>query len=263
MSIFFSLANVKIGTFHEYNFVGLDNYKMLLGDRIFLQTVRNTFLFTISAVGCKLLIGIYLANLLKRPFLGNRAISSILLLPWVAPTALTTLVWLWIFDPLYSIFNWCLVKLGILQSGISWLGDPKWAMLSVILVNIWRGFPFFTILILAGLIGIPQELYEAADIDGANWWKKLISITLPMIKIVLVIIVLYSMVFTFSEFTTVQILTRGGPLNTTHLFSTLAYQRGILGGNISESAAISLFIFPVLLIVAIGSLQFTWKEREL
>jgi multiple sugar transport system permease protein len=156
-----------------------------------------------------------------------------------------------------------MLKFGLIHVPLIWLGSKRLAMAAIIVVNAWRGFPFFGIILYAGLLSIPRSLYEAARVDGATWWKELFFITLPMLRIVLIILTLYSVIFTFSEFTVIYVLTRGGPVNATHVFSTLSYQRGIMSGNIGEAAAITLYLFPVFLIVAIGMLRFSWKEREL
>lgn len=170
-------------------------------------------------------------------------------MPWVIPTALSTIGWMWMFDPLYSVINWTLRDLGLATDGPSWLGKPNLAMFAVITVNTWRGLPFFAICFLAGLVSIPRELYEAAEIDGAGKIKQFWHITLPMLKPVLFIVILFSAVLTFSNFEIVYILTEGGPMDSTHVFATLAHTVGLISGNLGRGAAISMFMFPVLLLV--------------
>ncbi len=187
-------------------------------------------------------------------------VRGAVLLPWVIPTALSTLGWWWMFDSLYSVINWTLIHLGIIQVGPNWLGTPYLAKAAVITVNIWRGLPFFAITILAGLVSIPQELYEAAKTDGAGAIARFWYITLPMLKPVLAIVILFSTIFTFSDFNIVYVLTRGGPINSTHMFATLANQVGLQSGKIGEGAAVSLFMFPILMMVVYFQLRFVRKE---
>src|SRR5438477_431066 len=184
-----------------------------------------------------------------------------LILPWVIPTALSTLGWWWMFDSLYSVVNWTAIRLGLMSApGPNWLGQSSYAMAAVIVVNIWRGLPFFAITVLAGLMSIPREFYEAAEVDGATSRQRFWHVTLPLLKPVLAVVVLFSTIFTFSDFNIVQVLTRGGPVNTTHLFATLAYQIGLQGGNLGQGAAISLFLFPMLALVVFLQLRYIRKE---
>jgi multiple sugar transport system permease protein len=201
-----------------------------------------------------------LALLLFRTVKFKKWVRGAVLLPWVIPTALSTLGWWWMFDSLYSVVNWTLIHLGIMQVGPNWLGTPYLAKSVVILVNIWRGLPFFAITLLAGLVSIPQELYEAAKTDGAGPIARFWYITLPMLKPVLVIVVLFSTIFTFSDFNIVYVLTRGGPINSTHLFATLANQIGLQSGKIGEGAAVSLYMFPILVMVVYFQLRLIRKE---
>lgn len=254
-----SMSDALIG--RETNFIGLSNYLNLFKSGIFLQTLQNSILFTVAAVAVKAIAGTVLALLLNENVRFKKFFRGAILLPWVIPTALSTLAWWWMFDSLYSVINWTLVYLGIVKTGLQWLSKPYLAMISVILVNIWRGLPFFAITILAGLVSIPKELYEAAETDGAGPWTKFRHITLPMIKPVLGIVILFSTIFTLSDFNIVFILTRGGPMNMTHLFGTLSYTMGIVGGKIGEGAAIALFLFPFLLAVVYLQLRMIHKEE--
>lgn len=261
-SIWLSLTDIWIGNINSARFVGLENYTRLLNDTIFLQAVRNSFVFTTGAVALKILIGVPLAVLLMRLRKGTAVFRSLTLLPWVAPVALSVLAWQWIFDPSLGVLNTILRALGITDFGYSWLGSPNLAMASVVIVNAWRGFPFYAVNVMAGLSAIPSEVYEAAAIDGATSWQIFWRITLPLLKPVLTVVILYSVISTFSDFAVVHILTRGGPMNLTHVFSTLAFQRGILGGRVGEAAAISLSVVPFLAVVAIVFLRNVSSERE-
>lgn len=242
-------------------FVGLGNFFTLMKSQIFRQTLQNSFVFTIVSVSFKVVMGMFLALLLNRSIRAQKFFRGAILLPWVVPTALSTLAFLWIFDATYSIINWVLLRLGLIEQGILWLGKPYLAMFSVIVVNTWRGMPFFAISILAGLVSIPQELYEAAKTDGAGPLAQFRYITLPMLKPVLMIVILFSTIFTFSDFNIVYVLTRGGPVNSTHLFATYAYQTGLVTARIGEGAAVSLFLFPILVLVIFLQLRFLRREE--
>jgi multiple sugar transport system permease protein len=259
MAIYFSLSDYWVGS--PGSFIGLKNFQDILGNEIFRQTVYNSFVFTIIAVILKAVLGIWLAMLLFRPFRFKRLIRGAVLLPWVIPTALSVLAWRWMFDSLYSVVNWTGIHLGLMNPpGPNWLGMADYAMTAVIAVNVWRGLPFFAIIVLAGLVSIPREYYEAAEVDGANSWYRFIHVTLPLLKPVLAVVILFSTIFTFSDFNIVQVLTAGGPVNTTHLFATFAYQMGLTGGNLGQGAAISLFLFPMLAAIVFIQLRYIRKE---
>jgi multiple sugar transport system permease protein len=258
MAIYFSLSDMWVG--RSGQFIGLRNYINLLDNEVFLQTLQNSFVFTISSVVVKSVLGIVLALVLNQQLRFKKFWRGIILLPWVIPTALSVLGWWWMFDSLYSVFNWTLIHLGILDVGLNWLGNKHLAMLAVIMVNIWRGLPFFAISTLAGLVAIPGELYEAAETDGANNRQRFFYVTLPLLRPILAIVILFSTIFTFSDFNIVYILTRGGPINSTHLFATLAAQVGMEGGHIGQGAAISLFMFPILAMVVFFQLKLIRKE---
>jgi multiple sugar transport system permease protein len=259
MAIYFSLSDYWVGS--PGTFVGLENYRQILGNETFRQTVWNSFVFTLIAVVLKTVLGIWLAMLLIRTMRFKRLIRGAVLLPWVIPTALSTLAWWWMFDSLYSVVNWTAIYFGIINApGPNWLGQSSYAMAAVIAVNVWRGLPFFAITVLAGLVSIPREFYEAAEVDGASSWARFCHVTLPLLKPVIAVVVLFSTIFTFSDFNIVQVLTRGGPMNTTHLFATLAYQVGLNGGNLGQGAAISLFLFPMLAAVVFIQLRYIRQE---
>ena len=259
MAVYFSLSDYWVGS--PGAFVGLDNYRQILGNEVFQRTVWNSFVFTTIAVLLKSVLGIWLALLLARELRFKRLLRGAVLLPWVIPTALSTLAWGWMFDSLYSVVNWTAVRLGLMSApGPNWLGLPGYAMAAVIVVNVWRGLPFFAITVLAGLVAIPREFYEAAEVDGAGSWGRFWHVTLPLLKPVIAVVTLFSTIFTFSDFNIVYVLTRGGPINSTHLFSTLAYQIGLNGGNLGQGAAISLFLFPMLGAVVFFQLRYIRKE---
>jgi multiple sugar transport system permease protein len=259
MALYFSLSNAFIG--RPSHFIGLTNFVNLWDSDAFRQTFQNAFVFTGIAVAFKVVLGISLALLLNEQLWCKRMIRGAVLLPWVIPTALSTLGWWWMFNSLYSVVNWTGIAMGILDPpGPNWLGQRYYAMAAVVTVNIWRGLPFFAITILAGLVSIPKELYEAAQADGAGPWARFWNITLPMLRPVLAVVVLFSTIFTFSDFNIVQVLTHGGPINSTHLFATLSRQIGIDSGRLGEGAAISLYLFPLLVFVVWVQLRFVRRQ---
>jgi multiple sugar transport system permease protein len=259
MAIWFSLSDYWVGS--PGGFVGLTNYRDILGNEVFRQTVWNSFVFTAIAVALKTVLGVWLALLLARNLRFKRLLRGTVLLPWVIPTALSTLGWWWMFDSLYSVVNWTAIRLGLISPpGPNWLGMAGYAMAAVIAVNVWRGLPFFAITVLAGLVAIPREYYEAAEVDGAGSWLRFRHITLPLLRPVIAVVTLFSTIFTFADFNIVYVLTRGGPVNSTHLFATLAYQVGLQGGNLGQGAAISLFLFPMLAAVVFVQLRYIRRE---
>ena len=238
------------------SFVGLDNFTEELTSQIFQQTVRNTLVYTAVTVAFKLVFGIGLAVLMNQSFRLKRLARAILLLPWIVPTALSAIAWLWLFDATFSVFNWALVHSGLATRGINWLGEGGWAITAIIIANIWRGTPFFAITILAGLQTVDRELLEAAAVDGASPWQRFWRITIPLVQPVLLIVLLFSVIWTISDFQLVYVLTRGGPANSTHLFGTLAYDVAVRAGQLSEGAAISLYMFPVLIVCVVALLLY-------
>lgn len=237
------------------SFIGLENYQYLLEDPVFRITAFNTFLYTFVTVVFKLALGLWLAILLNRKFAGYRFWRSVLLLPYIVPTVLSAFAWWWILDPSFSFINWTLLRLGVLDRGINFLGDAWLARWSLIVANIWRGLPFFTVGYLAGLAAIPRELYEAAEIDGASRLQQFWRITWVLLIPLTTILTTFSTIFTFTDFQLIWTITRGGPANATHLFVTLAYQRAIPGGAMGEGAAIAGVTLPLLLILAWAALR--------
>ena len=242
LSLYMSLTDKKIG--QPGNFIGVANYIELFNSPAFLQVVVNTLIYTAAAVVLKSVFGMLLALILNRIKYGRKFFRSVILLPWVVPATVSVLGWWWIFHPTASVVN---LSLG---TNVPWLYETWWARFSVILVNTWRGLPFFAITFLAGLVSIPEQLYEVASIDGAGAFRRFRHITIPLLKPILGIVILFSIVRTVSDFVVVHVLTGGAPLNKTHVFGTYAYQIGLSGTQIGKGAAISLFIFPVLVISA-------------
>ncbi|MSQ60046.1 MAG: sugar ABC transporter permease [Betaproteobacteria bacterium] len=235
-------------------FVGLANFSFLFKRETFWMVVKQSVIFAVTAVFFKALIGLFVAHFVHNlPAKGQRMWRGMLLVPWVIPPAMSTLAWLWLFDPSYSAFNWIFESFG--AKGIPWLGDPYWARFAVILVNVWFGAPFFMIMYLAALKSVPEQLYEAAAIDGANWWQKLRFITLPMMRNIISITVLFSLIVTFANFDIVRVLTAGGPVDQTHVFATWAFRVGIEGNDIPLGACVSLFMLPILGIAAVFILR--------
>ncbi len=230
-------------------FVGFDNFLFLFKRDTFWMVVQQSVIFAVSAVIFKALIGLFVAHFVHNiPAKGQRKWRGMLLVPWVIPPAMSTLAWLWLFDPSYSAFNWIFNHLGM--ENVNWLGDKFWARFSVILVNVWYGAPFFLIMYLAALKSVPEQLYEAADIDGANWYQKLWYVTLPMMRNIIAITVLFSLIVTFANFDIVRVLTAGGPIDQTHVFATWSFKVGIEGNDIPLGACVSLFMFPILAVGA-------------
>jgi multiple sugar transport system permease protein len=257
--IYLSLTNARIG--QPGTFIGIQNFITLAKSSLFQTALKNSVLYTFISVVVKLALGLALALTLNKDLRAKKFLRGAILLPWVVPIVLSATGWKWMYDPTYSVINWTLMKLGIIEEKILWLGNPWLARLSVILVNIWRGTPFFAVNLLAGLMTIPQQLYDAAETDGAGMVTKFWYITLPLLKPVLAFVLLFSTVMTISDFPIVYVLTRGGPLNSTHLFSTLAFQVGLITGYLGKGAAVSLFIFPVLLVVVyfqLGLMRRKW-----
>ncbi|MBV8838492.1 MAG: sugar ABC transporter permease [Alphaproteobacteria bacterium] len=245
------LAMLNKGMQH---FVGLSNFTFLFKRETFWMVVRQSCVFALTAVFFKALIGFIVAHFVHNiPAKGQRKWRGMLLIPWVIPPAMSTLAWLWLFDPSYSAFNWIFAHLGL--PTIPWTGDAYWARFSVILINVWYGAPFFLIMYLAALKSVPEQLYEAASIDGANWWQRIWYVTLPMMRNIIAITVLFSTIVTFANFDIVQVLTAGGPVDQTHVFATWAFRLGIQGGDIPLGASVSLFMFPILAICAIFILR--------
>ena len=252
--IWISLTSASVGQAGE--FVYFKNFVKVWHDSIFQRAAYNTFVYTAIATVAKLALGMWLAILLNRHFRGKRLVRAAMLLPFIVPTVLSTFAWKWMFDPTFSVLNWSLYQLGLIQTRIGWLTDPTLALASVIAVNVWRGMPFYAISLLAGLQTVSPELQEAAAIDGATAWQRFWRITWPLLLPVTMVVTLFSVIQTFADFQLVYVLTGGGPANSTHLFATYAYQIGIITGLLGEGAAASLAMFPLLFVIVVIQLWY-------
>lgn len=242
-------------------FVGLRNYAVIVQDPVFWQTTVNTLLFTFVSLAFKAAIGVGLALLLNLPFRGRRAARALMVLPWAVPILVTALVWRWLLDDSNGLINNLLLHLGVLSRPIPWLASIDWALPAVIAVNIWRGVPFFTVNILAGLQGIDRSLYEAAAVDGASWRQQLRHVTLPGIRLVLLVTALLSTIWTFNEFQQVWVMTAGGPAHSTEVVSTLAYYMGIRSMRLDQGAAVSLIFLPALVALILVSIRYLERKQ--
>ena len=241
-------------------FIGLGNFVTLAHDGVFWQVARNTFVYTIATTVLKLLGGLAMALVINQHFRGRSLVRAFLLLPFIVPTILSTVAWMWIFDPTFSVINWVLVHTGMITTGFSWLGNATLSMVSIIIVNTWRGIPFYGITILAGLQTISPELYEAAAIDGATVRQRFLHVTLPIIKPILIIVTMFSVIFTFSDFQIVYALTHGGPANATQVFVTYAFDLGMSGGQLGMGAAAALAMLPALAVMIVALTLYMRRE---
>ncbi len=260
IGVWYSMSDVAI--FGLGKFIGLTNYVNLLNSPVFVQTVKNSFVYTGFATVFKLALGLGMALVMNQTFPFKNVLRASVLMPYIVPTALSTLAFLLAFNPTLSPLPWIFGPLHIPYPEAGFLGDPAHAMGAVIFVNVWRGTPFFGISLLAGLQTIPQDLYEAASIDGAHAGNRFRHVTLPLLTPVLTIVMLFSIIQTFADFQIVQVLTRGGPADSTHLFATLAYQTGMQGGRLGQGAAVSLFMLPFLGLLVIAQLWYTRRNSN-
>ncbi|HXZ78683.1 MAG TPA: sugar ABC transporter permease [Terriglobales bacterium] len=256
LACIYSLSDIKVGSV-GYHFIGLANFRSVLQSPAFIRSLGNSFIFTISSQVLVLVGSTILSLALKEHFRGRGFVRFLMLLPWVAPISLGAIGWKWILDSLYSVINWVLVAVHLVRPFDTpmWLGEPKLAMMSVILVHTWRLLPFSTVILLAGLTAIPKDIPEAAAVDGAGFWRTLFQITIPMMLPIVNVAILFGVIFTFTDMTVVYILTRGGPYDSTQVLPSLAFFSGILGGDLAEGAAISMFLVPLLVIVAWAMLR--------
>src|SRR5271170_2386455 len=259
-----SFTDTKIG--RSGVFIGLENYQWLWDDSIFWLSVINTLLYTGVASVIKFAIGLYLALLLNENMPFKAVVRAIVLIPFIVPTVLSALAFWWIFDAQFSIISWSLRQIGLITHNINFLGDPNLARVSVIFVNIWRGIPFVAITLLAGLQTVPPSLYEAATIDGASRLQMFRYITFPLLTPIIAVVMTFSVLFTFTDFQLIWSMTRGGPVNATHLMATLSYQRAIISGFLGEGAAISTAMIPFLLAAIMlswfGLQRRKWQQGE-
>lgn len=255
-AIYLSLSDATTGNpFGRY--IGVANFVEVFQDPTAMRALRNTFTFTVSAQAAVLVLANILALALQRPFRGRGLVMFLLLLPWVAPISLTTISWLWIFHARFSIIDWMLRGIGALppDGNMFWLGRPNLATMSVVAVHVWRMLPFATVILLAGLSALPKDVLDQAEVDGAGFWRKFFYVMIPLLAPVTIVAVLFGTIFTFTDMTVVYVLTRGGPFDTTQVLSSLAFFKGIFGGNLSVGASISLLLFPVLLVAAVMVLR--------
>ena len=264
LGVWLSFTDAKIGSGGE--FVGLENYEWLSDDKTFWLSVFNTLLYTVVASVIKFAIGLYLALLLNERLPFKALIRAMVLFPFIVPTVLSAIAFWWIYDSQFSIISWSLKKIGLIQQNIDFLGDPNNARASVIFANIWRGVPFVAITLLAGLQTVSPSLYEAATLDGASAWQRFRHITYPLLTPIIAVVMTFSVLFTFTDFQLIWTMTRGGPVNATHLMATLSYQRAIIGGQLGEGAAISTAMIPFLLAAILiswfGLQRRKWQQGE-
>jgi multiple sugar transport system permease protein len=252
LALFYSVSDITVGS-QSMAFVGLENFKNVIQDPTFQQALWNTFVFAIVSNVIVLVLAKVLALALLKDFRGKWFVRLLILLPWVAPISLGSIGWLWILDSIYSIINWSLQAVGIFgpHTWPIWLGQPNLAMASVITVHVWRLLPLATVILLAGLTSIPQDIHDAAAVDGAGFWRHLFEITIPLVMPIMLVAVLFGVVFAFTDMIVIYVLTRGGPYDMTQVLASWAFFTGIDGGDLAEGAAIALFLFPVLAASAI------------
>jgi multiple sugar transport system permease protein len=263
LSIYYSVSAYTIYN-PSWRFVGLANFAQIVENPDFLRTLGNTFIFTFGSQFLGLILGKFGALLLLRPFPGRKIVRALIILPWAVPIALATVAWQWMFDSLYSVINWTMIALGVIDrsEAPNWLGNPHLAMLCVIVVNAWRFFPFAIVIFLAGITAVPQDVIDAATVDGAGFWRRNYQIIVPMILPIVTIGLIFGIVFTFTDLSIVFLMTMGGPVGATSVLGFEGFQVGILSGDVSHGAAISLFMLPVLFVVVVFMLRFI-KRREI
>jgi len=256
LALYYSLSNITVGS-RSLEFVGLRNFESVIATPKFQTSLKNTFIFAFVSQALVLVLAKVLALALQKDFRGKWVVRLLILLPWVAPISLGTIGWLWIFDSIYSVINWTLRAAGIFgpDTWPIWLGKPHLAMGSVIAVHVWRLLPLATVILLAGLTSIPQDIHDAAAVDGAGFWRHLFQINVPLLLPIMTVAMLFGVVFAFTDMIVIYMLTRGGPYDTTQVLASLAFFTGIDGGDLAEGAAISLFLFPLLLAAAIVLLR--------
>ena len=269
LAIYYSLSDATTGS-QSLNFVGLRNFQAVLKDPVFRKSLMNTFIFTFVSQALVLVLAKILALALIKEFRGKWLVRFLILLPWTAPIALGTIGWMWILDSIFSPIDWILRYMGLLgapdallgaNSNLYWLGVPSLAMLSVILVHTWRMLPLATVILLAGLTAIPQEILDAAEVDGAGFWRRLFQIMIPLLLPIMTVAVLFGIVFTFTDIAVVYILTQGGPVHSTQVLASWAFFKGIEAGDLAQGAAVALFLFPAMAGVAALMLRLA-RRRE-
>jgi multiple sugar transport system permease protein len=254
LAIGFSFSDVTAGD-PTYHWVGLRTFQRALDDPVFWRSLRNTFVFTVASMVLIVVLGKILANILVADFRGKWLVRFLVLLPWTTPVALSAVAWLWMLDSVYSPIDWVLRNLGLIQDNVYWLGRPYLAMASVVAVHVWRLTPLSAVIIMAGLVAIPKDIDEAARVDGAGFWRRMLEVTIPLTLPVVAVAALFGAILTFTDMTVVYVLTRGGPTHSTQVLASWAFIRGIEGGDVAQGAAVALFLFPLLLAAAIAILR--------
>lgn len=263
LAVLYAFSNVTVGDPRIDTFVGFDNFRAVWNDRVFRKALQNTIVFTLISQVIVLILANLLAMILSADFHGKRLVRFLVLLPWTTPVALGVLGWFWLLDSVYSPIDWTLRELGLLGPGtmfgpgsnMYYLGKTTLAQTAVIVVHVWRTLPLATVILLAGLTAIPQDIRDAADIDGAGFWRQLVYIRLPLLLPIMAVATLFATVFAFTDLTIALVLTRGGPVNDTQVLASWAYFKGIQGGDLAQGAAIALFLLPVLVAIAIAMLR--------
>jgi multiple sugar transport system permease protein len=256
LALYYSLSDITMGS-RTLDFVGLRNFTSVMGTTKFQTSLRNTFVFAVTAQVLVMVLGTILALALLKDFRGKWLVRLLILLPWVAPISLGTIAWLWILDSTYSVINWTLEAVGLIGPGgrLMFLGIPYLAMGSIVAVHVWRILPLATVILLAGLTSIPQDIHDAAQVDGASYLRHLFQITLPLIRPIALVAGLFGLVLAFTDMIVIFVLTRGGPYDTTQVLASLAFFTGVQAGDIAEGAAVAVFLFPLLVAVAIVFLR--------
>jgi multiple sugar transport system permease protein len=250
LAIAFSFSDVTAGD-PSFDWDGLSNYRRIFADPVFRRSLLNTIIFTVGSMLLIVVFGKVLANILVADFRGKWIVRFCVLLPWTTPVALSAIAWLWLLDSIFSPIDWMLRELGLIDGNLYWLGRPNLAMLSVIAVHAWRLIPLAAVIMMAGLVAIPKDLQEQAEIDGSGYWRRMFEITIPLMLPLIAVAALFGAIVTFTDMTVVYVLTRGGPTNSTQVLASWAFFRGIEGGDIAQGAAVALFLFPLLLAGAI------------
>ena len=263
LAVLYAFSDVRIGS-TGMHYVGLENFRSIIQSPSFITSLKNSFIFTFFSQVIVIVGSTILAVALEKKFRGRGLVRFLILLPWVAPISLGAIGWKWILDSLYSVINWSMIALGLIDrsDAPNWLGNPHLAMLCVIVVNAWRFFPFAIVIFLAGITAVPQDVIDAATVDGAGFWRRNYQIIVPMILPIVTIGLIFGIVFTFTDLSIVFLMTMGGPIGATSVLGFAGFQTGITSGDVSHGAAISLFMLPVLFIVVIGMLRFI-RRREI
>ncbi|OLB06448.1 MAG: hypothetical protein AUH14_05845 [Candidatus Rokubacteria bacterium 13_2_20CM_69_15_1] len=258
-AVWISLTDKYVG--YAPRFVGLANYAALTRDPIFHKVVWNSAVFTLGSVGVKVVLGMLMALALQQALVARSLVRALLLVPWVIPTVITALTWHWMFNALWGVVNVTLQRVGLQREPIAWLGQPATAMAAVITANIWRGFPFFGVSLLAGMQAIPRDLYEAAAVDGASPGQRFWHITLPGLRLVLIVTTLISLIFTLNDFNIVYVLTRGGPGTATHVLATYTYEVGFQALRWGKAVAVSMYLMPVIAVMIVIVTRYLTREE--